>query len=56
MRIVGREIWSVLIRLGAYEDVLFTAEYMAEIYERNGMFEEAEIYRSLGSLEEGVEE
>ena len=35
--------------LGAYEDVLFTAKYMADIYERNGMLEEAEIYRSLGS-------
>ena len=38
--------------LGAYEDVLFTAEYVAKIYERNGMYEEAEIYRSLGSLVE----
>ena len=35
--------------LGAYEDVVFTAQYMADIYERNGMVEEAEIYRSLGS-------
>lgn len=35
--------------LGAYEDVVFTAQYMADIYERNGMREEAEIYRSLGS-------
>ena len=33
--------------LGAYEDVLFTAEYMAEIYERNDMPEEAEKYRTL---------
>lgn len=35
--------------LGAYEDVFFTAQYMADIYERNGMMEEAEIYRSLES-------
>lgn len=27
--------------LGAYEDVLLTAEYVAEIYERNDMPEEA---------------
>lgn len=36
--------------LGAYEDVLFTAEYVAEIYERNNMSEVAEEYRSLRSL------
>lgn len=35
--------------LGAYEDVLLTAEYVAEIYERNGMLEEAEVYRTLCS-------
>lgn len=35
--------------LGAYEDVLLTAEYVAEIYERNGMLEEAEAYRTLCS-------
>lgn len=33
--------------LGAYEDVLLTAQYVAEIYERNGMPEEAAAYRSL---------
>ena len=35
--------------LGAYEDALLTAEYVAEIYERNNMPEEAETYRSLCS-------
>ena len=35
--------------LGAYEDVLLTAEYVAEIYERNDMPEEAEAYRTLCS-------
>lgn len=43
-----RKAMEIDNELGAYEDVLFTAEYMAEIYERNGMIEEAEIYRSLG--------
>lgn len=33
--------------LGAYEDVLLTAGYVAEIYERNDMPEEAEAYRTL---------
>ena len=37
--------------LGAYEDVLLTAEYVAEIYERNDMPEEAEAYRSLRSVD-----
>lgn len=36
--------------LGAYEDVLLTAEYVAEIYERNNMAEMAAEYRSLRSL------
>lgn len=36
--------------LGSYEDVLLTAEYVAEIYERNNMPEVAEEYRSLRSL------
>ena len=35
--------------LGAYGDVLLTAEYVAEIYERNDMPEEAEAYRTLCS-------
>lgn len=35
--------------LGAYKDVLLTAEYVAEIYERNNMLEKAEIYRALCS-------
>lgn len=39
--------------LGAYEDVLLTAEYVAEIYERNGMLEEAEAYRTLCSEDDG---
>ena len=43
-----RKAMEIDNELGAYEDVLFTAEYMAEVYERNGMIEEAEIYRSLG--------
>ena len=38
-------------KLGAYEDVLLTAEYAAEIYERNNMPDEAEIYRRLYSDE-----
>lgn len=33
-------------KLGAYEDVLLRAEYVAEIYERNNMLEEAETYRT----------
>lgn len=36
--------------LGSYEEVLLTAEYVAEIYERNNMSEVAEEYRSLRSL------
>lgn len=35
--------------LGAYEDVLLTAEYVAGIYERHNMLEEAEAYRTLYS-------
>ena len=35
--------------LGAYDDMLLTAEYVAELYERNGMPEEAEVYRSLAN-------
>lgn len=35
--------------LMAYEDVLLTAEYVAEIYERHNMLEEAEVYRTLCS-------
>ena len=44
--------------LGAYEDVLLTAEYVAEIYERNNMPEMAAEYRSLCSLcgEKNVEQ
>lgn len=38
-------------KLGAYEDGWFTAEYVAEIYERNDMPDEAEIYRRLYSDE-----
>lgn len=36
-------------KLGAYEDALLTAEYVAEIYERNNMLEEAKVYRTLCS-------
>lgn len=39
--------------LGAYEDLLLTAEYVAEIYERNDMLEEAEVYRSLCIRDDG---
>ena len=38
--------------LEAYEDVLLTAEYIAEIYERNDMLEDAEAYRTLCSKDD----
>lgn len=38
--------------LEAYEDVLLTAEYIAEIYERNDMPEDAEAYRTLCSKDD----
>lgn len=41
--------------LGAYEDVLLVAEYVAEIYERNGLIEEAEKYRLLATSGENCE-
>lgn len=44
-----RDSMEIDNELGAYEDVLLTAEYVAEIYERNDMPEEAEAYRTLCS-------
>ena len=44
-----RDSMEIDNELGAYEDVLLTAEYVAEIYERNDMPEEAEAYRKLCS-------
>ena len=41
--------------LGAYGDVLLAAEYVAEIYERNGLTEEAEKYRLLAASGENCE-
>ena len=43
---------SQVIELEAYEDVLLTAEYIAEIYERNDMPEDAEAYRTLCSKDD----
>lgn len=43
--------WSAMEvdnKLGSYDDVVMAAGYMADIYERNGLIEEAEKYRHIG--------